>query len=72
MAVALANQRGPRPFTTKDVGKGTGLGLVSVKAFATQVGGDVLVTSEPGRGFSAQQLLDEVHRLVDAKQPGHE
>jgi len=37
-------------FTTKDEGKGTGLGLVSVKALAEQDGGSVSVESELGAG----------------------
>jgi signal transduction histidine kinase len=37
-------------FTTKDEGKGTGLGLVSVKALAEQDGGSVSVESEVGAG----------------------
>ena len=37
-------------FTTKEEGKGTGLGLVSVKALAEQDGGSVSVESRVGNG----------------------
>ena len=37
-------------FTTKEEGKGTGLGLVSVKALAEQDGGSVSVESHVGSG----------------------
>ena len=37
-------------FTTKEEGKGTGLGLVSVKALAEQDGGSVSVDSQVGNG----------------------
>ena len=37
-------------FTTKDVGKGTGLGLATVKAHVESLGGRVGCTTAPGRG----------------------
>jgi PAS domain S-box-containing protein len=37
-------------FTTKSFGEGTGLGLSQVFGFAKQVGGAIIVESEPGEG----------------------
>jgi CheY-like chemotaxis protein len=44
-------------FTTKDTGRGTGLGLSQVYGFASQSGGDVRASSEPGRGTTFTLLL---------------
>ena len=44
-------------YTTKEVGRGSGLGLPQVYGFAQQSGGDVQVTSTPGIGTTVSLLL---------------
>lgn len=44
-------------FTTKPAGKGTGLGLSQVYGFITQSGGDVVITSEEGKGTTVDLYL---------------
>lgn len=44
-------------FTTKDVGKGSGLGLSMVHGFAEQSGGHVELESVPGQGTSVKLFL---------------
>jgi PAS domain S-box-containing protein len=51
-------QRAMEPFfTTKGVGKGTGLGLPMVHGMAQQSGGTLLLKSKRGRGTSAELYL---------------
>src|SRR6202012_4644498 len=51
-------QRAMEPFfTTKGVGKGTGLGLPMVHGMAEQSGGTLLLKSRPGHGASAELCL---------------
>nr|WP_294521754.1 ATP-binding protein [uncultured Rhodopila sp.] len=44
-------------FTTKPAGQGTGLGLAMVLGFAKQIGGQVHIESELGRGSTFKLLL---------------
>lgn len=44
-------------FTTKPAGEGTGLGLATVRGFCERAGGVLRISSEPGKGTTAQMWL---------------
>jgi len=47
-------------FTTKSVGKGSGLGLAQVHAFAVQSGGRISIESTPGLGTTVTMVLPSI------------
>jgi PAS domain S-box-containing protein len=47
-------------YTTKEKGRGTGLGLAMVYGIATRAGGTVLIESKPGEGTTVRVLLPQV------------
>ena len=47
-------------FTTKPAGEGTGLGLSQVYGFAKQLGGTLVIDSEPGRGSVMTMLFPRI------------
>jgi PAS domain S-box-containing protein len=53
-------RRAVEPFySTKPMGKGSGLGLSTVLGFAQQSGGDLRISSEPDRGTTVSLFLPE-------------
>jgi len=56
-------------FTTKEVGKGMGLGLTITRQVIKQHGGTLEVDSTPGQGTTFTIRLPLASELVDAEQP---
>lgn len=53
-------------FTTKPVGKGTGLGLAQIYASARKAGGTVRLDSKVGQGTTVRVLLKEAEAVASA------
>lgn len=53
-------------FSTKGIGKGTGLGLSMIHGLAAQLGGALLIDSEPGMGTNVELWLPSTNAEVQA------
>ncbi len=58
-------------YTTKKVGKGTGMGLSVVFGIVKEFGGEIKVDSEPGKGSQFRVYLPVVHAGKDRLENSH-
>jgi CheY-like chemotaxis protein/anti-sigma regulatory factor (Ser/Thr protein kinase) len=59
-------------FTTKEAGKGTGLGLTMVRDFVASTGGELLISSAPGAGTSVMLSLPVYAEMAQPTHSGQE
>jgi PAS domain S-box-containing protein len=59
-------------FTTKEVGKGSGLGLAQVYAFVTSSGGAMTIDSKPGAGTTVRLMFPRSKKMPPEKADGAE
>ena len=57
-------------YTTKGVGKGSGMGLPQAYGFARQNGGTLTLDSRRGRGTTVRLYLPRSHEQIDEASPG--